>query len=449
MSNKFEPLKEAARRAAERLGVSDYELYYIENGSVSAETFRDEISSFSSSVGGKLLVRCVADGRLGYAATELMDEDEVEALIARAVENAAVSEKDEEAIIFGGAKPEDYLPIEKHEFRMPDGGTIKKVAMNCRDTLYAADKLIADGTECAAEASESTIYLYNSKGLDLSNHVGNTLAYMYAVIDDGNEKTFDYDMDFNNIEDFDRKALAKKVVEGAKSKLGAGHVKTGRYDVVFDTKQASAILATFHSVFYAENVQKGLSLLKGKVGEKIASDSVTIVDDPFYPGNTMQINFDGEGVPTRTKNVVENGVLKTFLYNLTSAMKDKVESTGNAARSGSSIGTKPYVFYVKPGKTSREELFAKVGNGIYVTEMKGFHAGANAATGDFSIESAGFLIEDGKKTKPVKSFTVAGNFFELLKSIDTIGSEIDLSRPGYTNIAAPDLLIRDMPVAGD
>ena len=176
---------------------------------------------------------------------------------------------------------------------------------------------------------------------------------------------------------------------------------------------------------------------------------MTIVDDPFYPGNTMQINFDGEGVPTRTKNVVENGVLKTFLYNLTSAMKDKVESTGNAARSGSSIGTKPYVFYMKPGKTSREELFAKVGNGIYVTEMKGFHAGANAATGDFSIESAGFLIEDGKKTKPVKSFTVAGNFFELLKSIDTIGSEIDLSRPGYTNIAAPDLLIRDMPVAGD
>ncbi len=449
MSDKFEPLKLAAKRAADAAGIDEYELYYIENGSISAETFRDEISSFSSSVGGKLMFRCVSGGKLGYASTELLTEDEVEALVARAVENAGVSEKDEEAIIFGGAKPEDYLPTEKHEFAMPDGATIKKVVMDCRNTLYAADERIADGTECAVEAGESTIYLSNSKGLNLSNHVGNTLAYMFAVIDDGREKVFDYDMDFNNIENFDREKLAEKVVDGAKAKLGAGAVRTGKYDIIFDTSEASSILSTFFSVFVAENAQKGLSLLKGRTGEKIAADSVTIVDDPFYPGNTMQINFDGEGVPTRTKNVVEDGTLKTLLYNLSSAKKDGVQSTGNAARVGSSISTKPYVFYIKPGETSREDLFAKVGNGIYVTEMKGFHAGANAVTGDFSIESAGFMIEDGKKGRPVKSFTVAGNFFELLKSIDTIGSEIDLRRPGYTNIAAPDILVRGMSVAGE
>ena len=114
MSDKFEPLKIAAKRAADAAGIDEYELYYIENGSISAETFRDEISSFSSSVGGKLMFRCVSGGKLGYASTELLTEDEVEALVARAVENAGVSEKDEEAIIFGGAKPEDYLPTEKH-----------------------------------------------------------------------------------------------------------------------------------------------------------------------------------------------------------------------------------------------------------------------------------------------------------------------------------------------
>ena len=196
-------------------------------------------------------------------------------------------------------------------------------------------------------------------------------------------------------------------------------------------------------------MQKGLSLLKGRVGEQIAADFVTITDTPFYPGNTMQISFDGEGVPTREKNVVENGVLKTLLYNLSSAKKDGVASTGNASRSGSSIGTKPFTFYINPGTLSRQELFEKAGNGVYVTSMKGFHAGANTVSGDFSIESAGFLIEDGKLGAPVKSFTVAGNFFELLRGIDTLGCEIDLRRPGYTLIAAPDTLVCGLSVAGE
>ncbi|MCI8388342.1 MAG: TldD/PmbA family protein [Clostridiales bacterium] len=447
--SKFEPLKEAARRSAEALGITEYELYYNENGSIGAETYRDEISAFSSSVGGSLSFRCIVDGKMGYASTQLLTEDEVAALVSRAVENSRISEKDEEAIIFGGAKPEDYLPIEEHEFVMPDAATIKNIAMDCRNVLYAADEMVADGTECGASAGESTIRLFNSKGLDLSNHVGNTGAYMYAVLDNKEEKVYDFDSEYNCFDTLDKQALADKVLKGAHAKFGAGAVKTGKYNIVFSTKQASNILSTFVSVFYAEDAQKGLSLLKGKVGEKIAADIVTIIDDPFYPGNTMQISFDGEGVPTRTKNVVENGELKTLLYNLDSAKKDGVDSTGNAARGGAGILTKPYTFYIKPGEYSRDELLAKAGNGIYITEMKGFHAGANAITGDFSIESAGFMIEDGKLTRPVKSLTIAGNFFDLLKQIEAVGSEIELRAPSYTRVAAPDILVPQLSVAGE
>lgn len=444
----FEPVKETARKSAESLGITEYELYYVETGSIGAETFRDEISAFSSSVGGNLYFRCIVDGKLGYATTQRIDKDEVASLVARAAENSRISEKDEKAIIFGGAKPEDYAKTERYKFEMPDAASIKKVAMDCRNVLYAADEMIADGTECGAGAGESSIRLYNSKGLDLSNHVGNTSAYMYAVLDDGNEKVYDFDSVYNNLDGIDKSALAQKVLSRAHEKFGAGSVKTGKYDIVLDTKQASNLLGTFISVFYAENAQKGLSLLKGKIGEKIAADCVDITDDPFYPANTMQISFDGEGVPTSSKTIVERGRLKTLLYNLTSAAKDGVESTGNAARSGSSIDTKPFTFYINPGSFTRGELFAKVGNGIYVTEMKGLHAGANAVTGDFSIESAGFLIEDGKLTKPVKSLTIAGNFFELLQNIEAVGCEIDLRRPAYTRIAAPDLLIPQLSVAG-
>lgn len=453
--NKFEPIKNAAREAAEALGITEYELFYAEDASIGAETYRDEISSFSSSVGSSLNFRCIVNGKVGYASTELLTEEEVKKLVSRAVENAALIEKDEEAIIFGGAKPEDYHPIEEHAFEMPDAALVRDVVMDCRNTVYSADKMVADGTECYAGAGESTIFLYNSKGLDLSNHVGNTVAYMYAVLDDGKEKVYDYESKYNCFgkadgQPLDREALAKTVVDGAREKFGAGRPKTGKYNIVFTSRQMSSILSTFISVFYGESVQQGLSLLKDKTGEKITADCVNITDTPFYPGNTMQINFDGEGVPTREKRIVENGVLKTLLYNLSSAKKDGVETTGNASRDGSSIGTKPFWFFIEPGELDRDALLEKAENGILVTGMKGFHAGANAVTGDFSIESEGFLIENGKKTAPIKSFTIAGNFFDLLKRIDTLGNKLDdFDAPGYTNIGAPDVLIRELPVAGE
>jgi len=447
--SKFDLLKNAVCEAAEALGIAEYELYFSESSSISTKTYRDEIAAFSSSVGGSLLFRCIVDGKMGYASTQLMEVDEVKALVARAAENSRMVEKDDPAIIFGGASPDQYGETEKHPFEMPGAAKVKQVAMDCRNVLYAADPRMADGSECGAYGSESTIRLYNSKGLDLSNHVGNTGAYMYAVLDNGEEKKTGSESEYNCLDSLDMAALADTVVKKTEAKFGAGTVKTGKTNIVFDTRQMNSMLSTFVSVFYAENVQKGLSLLKDKVGTKIAADCVTITDNPFQPGNTMQIAFDGEGVPTRTKTVVEKGELKTLLYNLTSAQKDGVESTGNASRNGSSIGTRVYTFTVAPGTASREDLLEKAGEGIFVTEMKGFHAGANGVTGDFSIESGGFLIENGKLGKPVKSFTIAGNFFELLKSIEEVGSEMFLGGPGYTQIACPDVLVRNMSVAGE
>ena len=182
----------------------------------------------------------------------------------------------------------------------------------------------------------------------------------------------------------------------------------------------------------------------------IASDCVTILDDPMREGALMQTNFDGEGVATACRNVVEKGILKTLLYDLTTAKKAGVESTGNAHRGyASPVVIAPYNFGIMAGDSTQEELFAAVGNGIYINECKGFHAGANAVTGDFSIESAGFMIRDGKRAEPVKSFTVAGNFFELLKQIEKLGNEVKWGISGsLTLFGSPDVLIRNASVAG-
>ncbi len=448
---KFDILKQIVKEVSEKRGIDEYELYYSEHAGIHADTFRDEISAFSSSVGGSLLYRCIVNGKLGYASTQYMDEAEMEKLVARAVENAAVIEKDEEAIIYAGASPEEYHDVPKMEFTLPTAAVIRERVMKNRDLLYASDKLITDGTAAGASASQSRVALFNSKGLDLSNFVGSMGESFRVVLDNGEEKQTggEYLPNGFDKDDSERLEKIKEALEKAHAKFGAGKVKTGKYNVVFQNDQVEAILSTFLSVFFAENVQKGLSLFKGKVGEKIASDCITITDDPFCEDNVMQIAFDGEGVPTRRKNVVENGVLKTFLYNLMTAKKDGVETTGNASRGAASIGTRVFTFYINKGEMTRDELLAKAGNGLYITGMKGFHAGANAVTGDFSIESEGFLLEDGKLGAPVKSFTVAGNFFDLLKQISDLDNELDFGGPGFTRIVAPDVLVPGMSVAGE
>jgi PmbA protein len=247
------------------------------------------------------------------------------------------------------------------------------------------------------------------------------------------------------------KDLPAKAVQGALDKLGAGLVDSGKYTVVFDGTQFRQFLSAFSPVFSAKNAQQGLSLLAGKEGEVVAAECVTLTDDPMREGCPMQTTFDGEGVATARRNVIEKGVLKTLLYDLTTAKKAGVASTGNGQKGGYSapVAIAPYNFSISAGEKSQEELFAAVGDGLYITECKGFHAGANAVTGDFSIESAGFMIRGGKRAEPVKSFTVAGNFFELLKKIDQVGNEIRWGIPGgFTVFGSPDLLIRDMSVAG-
>ena len=165
----------------------------------------------------------------------------------------------------------------------------------------------------------------------------------------------------------------------------------------------------------------------------------------------MQTHFDGEGVATYKKNVVKDGVLCTLLYDLTTAGKAGVASTGNGKRGSyaSTVEVAPFNFSLCPGTLTEQELLAKAENGIYITEVKGLHAGADATTGDFSIESEGFVIENGKKAGYVRSFTIAGNFFDLLKRIDSLSDTVDWGIPGgFTVFGAPAVLVRDMSVAG-
>ncbi len=444
----FEEMKQALIAAARRAGIEQYEIYYQSAERVSAETLKDEVSAFASSVSGGICFRCISDGRMGYASGELMTVDAMEELVERALSNAACIDSADEPFIFAGSPA--YAELQGREVKLADAAVIRDNALRLQKETYAASDKVADGTQSVALSEVAEVRLYNSHGLELSNRVGMSGAYASAVVRDGEEAQNSFE--FAEGEDYAALAhLPATAVNRALDKLGADVAASGKYDIVFDGRQFRSILSVFSEAFSAKNAQLGLSLLAGKEGQAIAAPCVTVIDDPMRKGCPMQTPFDGEGVATARRTVIDNGVLQTLLYDLTTAKKAGVESTGNGQRRSytSPVTIAPYNFALQAGNTSLEEIFAKIGNGIYITECKGLHAGADAVTGDFSIESAGFMIRDGKRAEPVKSFTVAGNFFELLREIDTLGDTIHWGIPGgFTVFGSPDVLVRSMSVAG-
>lgn len=445
----FNSVKEYLIEEANRLGLKEYEVYFMESSGISTETLKDEISSFSSGVGGGVSFRCIVDGRLGCASSEFLCEEEMKALVSRAVANAKSIENDDPVFFFEGS--EQYATPTLPETEEVDSAKLKEIALSIQKNTYAQSDAIADGTQSGVFADQISMELLNSHGLRLSHRVSMGGAFVQAVIgkDGEAQDAFDFTLGF---EEKDLIRLSENAVKEALSKLGAEEIPSGKYDVIISGKEMRSLLSAYASVFSAKNAQLGLSLLAKKEGEQVAAPCVTLVDDPMREDCPMQTPFDGEGVATYRKNVIEGGVLNTLLYDLTTAKKEGKESTANGQRVSysDSVSIRPYSFYIQGGDLSADNLKQCLGDGLYITEFKGMHAGCNAVTGDFSIESAGYTVRNGRLDRAVKSFTVAGNFFDLLKEIEALSSEVSFGIPsGFTVYGSPDVLIRGLSIAGN
>lgn len=446
----FQTFRQFASEEAAALHIEAYELYYQLEDSTSVGTFRHEISQFADASEGGVCLRCLVDGKMGYASTQLLSEESARALVRRAADNAAVLESAEPEFLVGAGQ--SYQAVTVNNAPLPDADTLRRTALAGQDALYAQQGVV-DGCGTQVFAGRTCIAIHNSEGLDL--HYENTAAgvFVAAVVSDGaadGEKTSDAKIRLGELDKLDLTAAAAEAADAARSALGAGVAPTGTMPVVFSPKAMSQLLGTYAGVFSAENAQKGLSLLKDKEGTAIAAPIVTLVDDPFYAKSAMPMPFDAEGSPTRRKNVIENGVLNTLLYNLRTAAAGK-ETTGNGAKAGydAKVGIQPFTLYLAGGELTQEQLLQKAENGVLINSLGGLHAGANTISGDFSLQSAGFLIENGKKGAPVRSFTVAGNFFSLLKGIAAIANDpYDPTSISPTAFVSPSVLVEGLSIAG-
>ena len=442
----FQEFKNCIISRCAQQGITDYELYYQSAESTSISAYQQQINQFSGSVEGGVCFRCIAYGKMGYASTENLSEETAARLIERALDNASCLEAEEPVFLGEGGKT--YARLTGCHVTMPGTEELVDVVLSTQKQLYEADPAVIDGSTTQGVAEKSQIAIYNSRGLDL--HDETTLAGLVvaAVVSDGGEMANDYQIALGNLDTIDTGALTRKAAKEALAKLGGEPAPTGKYPVVFDPEAMSDLLSTFSSVFSSENARKGLSKLAGKEGDLIASRAVTLVDDPAYPGSFLQRTFDAEGSPAFKKNIIRNGRLNTLLYDLKNAALAGRETTGNASKGAydSPVGIRPFTLYLAAGECSEDDLLKQAGNGVYINSLGGLHAGANPVSGDFSLQSAGFLIEDGKKTCRVKSFTVAGNFYELLRNITCVANNLEF--PGMGTVGSPSVLAEGLSVAG-
>ena len=445
----FQEFKNLVIAACEEAGITEYELYYEAGSSINVDTFRHSINEFSSTTVGGVCFRCILDGKMGYAATEALNEEQARAIVAKAADSAAVLEAEEQ--VFLGEGGQEYEPLHVQQHDLPGTEALIEKVLDAQEKLYAADPMVIDGCQANGFIGSSEIAIYNSKGLDLQYRNNSSGLLMVGVVSDGKEMANNYEFKLGKLDAIDSEALAKKAVDGARQKLGGEPAPTGQYPVVFNPDAMSSLLQVYSSVFSSEAAQKGLSRLGDQEGQVIAAPIVTLVDDPFHPENPEPINFDAEGSPTHKKNIIEKGQLKTLLYNLKTAAVAGKRTTGNASKAGydSPVGLRPFTMYLEGGDITEEELLQKAGNGVMITSLGGLHAGADPISGDFSLQSSGFMIRDGKKCEYVKSFTVAGNFYDLLKNIVALADNCRLPMAlGMTAFGAPSVLVEGLSVAG-
>lgn len=444
----FNLFKEKLFEEANKAGFEEYEIYYADGESLSINIYEGEVEKYKLNTAFGLSFRGKINGKMGYSYSEILDEEVIKTLIENAKSAALTIENDDVKFIYEGDKEYKEIDCFKKELEGINPDKYIELALQMeKECKKQCDKVI-NFSSCAIGYGKSTYGIINSKGLNLKNERNSLSAYVIPIIEADGEK---YDgMGYvlaQKLDDIKPDELAKQAIEEATSRIGGKSIPSGNYKIIINNEAMVSLLGTFSSIFNSEQAQKGLSLLQGKEGEIIASDIVTLIDDPHLKDGLGTCSFDDEGVATYTKEIITNGKLNTLLYNLKTANKAGVKSTGNGFKSSyaSTVGVSETNFYIKPGEKTFDELCEIVKDGVIITEFAGLHSGASSVTGDFSLAAKGFMIENGKKTFPVEQITIAGNFFTLLKDIEEVGC--DLKFP-MSSIGSPSIIVKELSIAG-
>ena len=406
---------------AMKQGATEAEVFYSKGRVVTVETQEGQVGFAEESISDGIGIRVIAGGAIGYSSSN--DPEKYEESVKAAI--ACAKARGRDPFLSGGfPKAKPYKPVSgiyDERIEKIDLGE----CLNITDSIIAEAKkeqgLSVTMGKFSSNVSETTIL--NSNGVEASERESSTFAFMDVIIKEGGKVSTGFDYDVSRSFDIDFPKIGASAASLARNSLDAVAIESRTCDVLLGPYAFSELVeSTLLFSVTAESVQKGRSGLADKLGKQIASTSLTMIDDGLMDNGLGTSSFDDEGTPCRQTAIIADGILESFLYDCYTAGKDKRESTGNAVRGSYSMSPKvgPHnVRLVYP----RSDVFAETKNGVYVNSLIGAHT-ANPITGDFSVECRNsFIVEDGQKTRPIKSMMLSGNIFEFLNKLDGMGRD--------------------------
>lgn len=447
-----EKFMEKLVKAGMEYGFEECEASYATESSMSIDILNGEVSSYENSATSSLSFRGLKNGQMGYCSTNILEDSSIDFLLKSAMENCEVLNDEDPQFIYCDENNKDlYFSQVTDAYSKNTYKSFSELGLKIEKAILALDSRIDAVDYLTISCSTGPYLIINSKGLHSYRDTDgiSLMASARATDSDGSVKSGGHYWIGKDIDDFDPDKFLAKFKENLIGKMGAKSCKSGNYKAVLKSEAFQQFFMVFFGNFLATTMQRGLSLLADKEGETIASSVFTVKEEPMYDKALTKIPFDDEGVLTTAKSIIDKGVFATALYDLKSANKAGKTSTGNGFRSGSAVSEMPTNLIVEPGEKSFEELLEEVGEGIILTDLSGLHAGVNPISGDFSLLCEGYLIENGKKGRPVEQITVAGNFYEVIKSIKSVGNDIINLPSGEGEFFTPSVYIESLAISGD
>lgn len=439
--------QDIVKQALDR-GATDAECTISEGSEFGVNVRMREVEQLKEAGSRGAGIRVFSGKRTGSATTSDLTSEGISRMIDAALANAAVTSDDPMA----GLPEAGELGSIDADLKLYDAQVEKleapwKIAQAkaAEQAALDADPRISNSEGGSFDSYLSARYFANSRGFAGGYRRSSVSLSVVPVAKDGDkmERDYWYSVARNAANLESAEFVGKEAARRALRRLGSRKIPTQKAPILFEPRIARSLLGSIFEAVSGDSIYRRASFLIGKLGEKIATENLTVIDDPTMPGLFGSWPFDDEGVPARRKAVIQRGVLKTYLHNTYTARKLGEKTTGNAGRS---LAGNPWVdqgnFYIEAGNKTQAEIISGMKTGLLVTELMG--QGVNVVNGDYSRGAAGLWIENGEIAYPVSEITIAGNLKQMLMDIETIGSDLEFR--GST--ASPSLLIREMTISG-
>ena len=429
---------------ARRNGADAADAVYVGDRSQGVSVRLGQLEDVHRAEGEEIGFRVFIGKRNATVASSDLSKEAMQTLVERALAMAAEAPEDQ----YAGLAPEELLfrgapaNLDLDDGGDPDPAVLRERALAAEDAARAIESVTNSGG-AGASASASTLAIANSNGFAAATRATGYSNSVSVIAGTGSTMQRDYAWhSARHLADLEAAVeIGDRAARRAVSRLNPVSIKAGVMPVLFDPRVATTLLGHFVAAISGSAIARQTSFLLDALGTQVFAEGISIYDDPFRKRGLRSRAFDGEGLPVRAMNLVDNGVLTSWLADSASARQLGIQPTGHAIRGISgSPGAGPSNLTIAAGNRSRDDMIAGIKQGILVTELIG--QGVNGVTGDYSRGAAGFLITDGEIGPAVSEITVASNLKQMFRALEP-ASDLTLRR----GIDSPTLLVPEMTVA--